>query len=46
MENESLPTENIKSSKDQPERVDSYSANPNQIVYDVLHQFDFDIIDL
>ena len=43
MENESLPTEKIKSSKDQPERVDSYSANPNQIVYDLIHQFDFDI---
>lgn len=43
MENDSLPTENIKSSNDQPERVDSYSANPNQIVYDLIHQFDFDI---
>ena len=43
MENESLPTENIKSSNDQSEIVDSYSANPNQIVYDLLHQSDFDI---
>ena len=46
MENESLPTENIKSSKDQIELVDFYTANPNQIVYDLLHQSDFDIIDL
>ncbi|WP_430875426.1 hypothetical protein [Gilliamella sp. G0441] len=43
MENESLPTENIKSPNDQSEIVDSYSANPNQIVYDLLHQSDFDI---
>ncbi|MWP50364.1 MULTISPECIES: M23 family metallopeptidase [unclassified Gilliamella] len=41
MENESLPTENIKSSNDQSEIVDSYTANPNQIVYDMVHQDDF-----
>ncbi len=36
MENKRLPTENIKSSKDQIELVDSYTANPNQIVYDFV----------
>ncbi|MCO6504332.1 MAG: hypothetical protein J6568_02795 [Snodgrassella sp.] len=43
MENESLSTENIKPSNHQPEKVESYTVNPNQIVYDMVHQSDFDI---
>ena len=49
MEKGATSPDNKQSQPNQPDnkvlqpQTDSYSANPNQIVYDLLHQSDFDI---